>query len=332
MLTTPAYKLVVGGKTVDTTHEPQASTVVDLTVELDLEASADRATVVLGQVGGLAPARDDATAVELGYADGGLTQVFTGSVGAVDHGLLVNRVVAYGAGDTLLRTFANTTFESKSAGAIVRDLAGRASVPVARAEDGIAFPAFVVEARRSVLAHMRALADLCGFDLYVDPAGKLVFEKFVNGRIVHVLEFAKHVLSLELLRSRPAAGRVEAWGESPTGSQGDDAWSWLTDDFSGSKSSRGTADPLLLLERSALRTAAAARTAAGAAFTDIARNTVRGTVLTFGRPQVRLGDAIALRALPDAALDGSYQVRSVRHRITKRAGFSTLIGFRAIAP
>ena len=77
----PAYKLTIGNRIVDTTDEPQASTVVDLTVALDMETPADSFTLVLGQVGGLKPERDDETIIELGYADNGeLTQVMAGTV------------------------------------------------------------------------------------------------------------------------------------------------------------------------------------------------------------------------------------------------------------
>jgi hypothetical protein len=177
---------------------------------------------------------------------------------------------------------------------------------------------------------MRELADLCGFDLYLNADGELVFEKFVGGKAVHVFEYARHILALDMKQGAPRAGKVEAWGESPTGSQGEDAWAWLTKDFSGSKGTAGADDPLLLLERPALRTADAARIAADAAWTAIRRRTLRGSLLTLGRPEVKLGDAIQLRGMADGTLNANFQVRSVTHRITKLDGFTTTIGFRAI--
>lgn len=78
---TPAYKLTFsqktgdeggvlgaatsvggGGKVIDTTDEPKASTVVDLAVTLDMGVPADNFTLVLGQAGALKPVprrRDD---------------------------------------------------------------------------------------------------------------------------------------------------------------------------------------------------------------------------------------------------------------------------------
>lgn len=326
----PAYKLTIGRKLIDTTDEPKASTVVDLQVTLDLDTPADSFAVVMGNVGRFRPARDDETKIELGYADnGGFKQVIKGKVVTVEPNLTTTRVFGFSGADALLRTFVNKTYESKTAGAIVRDLADKARLEVATAEDGIKFPAYVIDGRRSVYLHMHDLAELCGFDVYIDTEGKLVFEKFLNGKTVHVFEFAKHIVALDVDRTQPFAGLVEAWGESAAGSRGEDAWAWLTTDFSGSRGSAGSG-ALLLRERPALRTKEAARTAANAALTNIQRRTLRGRVLTFGRPEVRLGDSIRFRGMADDSLNTLFQVRSVSHRITKLGGFTTNVGFRAI--
>ena len=327
----PAYKLTVGGKVVDTTDEPRASTVVDLLVTLDIGAAADSFKLVLGNVGGLSPARGDDVEIELGYADeeGELTRVIKGEVERVEPSLETTRIVGYGGDMKLLRSFAEQTYERQTAGNIVRDMAGQADVEVERVEDGINFPAYVADGRRSIYAHMHDLAEACGFDLYLTPDGKLVFEKFQTGKIVHIFEYAKHIVTLDVRRTQPMVEQVEVFGESATGTNGDDASAWITTDFSGSKGVAGTGKRLLL-ERPSLRTAAAARTAANAALTDIQRRTLRGHLLTIGRPEVKLGDAIRLADLPEDSLDGNYQVRGVAHRITKAGGFTTRVDFRAI--
>ncbi len=327
---TPAYKLTLGGQRVDTTDEPQASTVVDLEVALDMETPADRFTLVLGQVGSLNPEREDDATIELGdAADDELTQVMSGTVLTVSPGLETSRIVGLSAADALLRTYVDETFEAKKAGEIVRDLAGRAGVDVATAEDGIDFPAYVVDGRRSVYHHLRDLAELSGFDLYVDSDGELVFQRFAGGATAHVFKYAEHVIELETLETPPRAGQVEAWGESPGAARGEESWAWLTKDFDRYKGAAGSDEPALLLERPALRTREAAHTAAHAAYTALERRRLRGRLLTFGRPQVRLGDSIRLRELPDEELNTFFQVRSVTHRITKRGGFLTEIGFRS---
>jgi phage protein D len=325
----PAYRLTVGQQQVDTTDEPRASTVVELTIALDLDVPADAATLVLARIGELAPALEEDATIGLGYAgDDGLTQVLKGTVGVVDPGLVTSTVVVFSGAATLLRSAANETFENKTAGDIVRELASRAGVDVGSVEAGTTFPAYVVDGRRGAFEHMLDLAELSGLDVYVNSDGAVVMERFVGGHTVHVLEHAKHVLELDVRRTPPSATAADAWGESPGTSRGTNAWAWLTKDFDSLHGSSGSGTPLLLLERPALRSGQAARRAAEAALETVQRRAVRGRVLTIGRPEVKLGDAIQLRDVPDDEANGNFQVRSVTHRLRKRTGFTTEIGFR----
>lgn len=332
----PAYKLTIGrqasgGSVIDTTAEPQASTVVALTVTLDMDAPADSLTLLMGQVGSLRLGREHQLTVELGYTDDGeLTQVMHGGVVRVEPGLLTRRVVAHSAAEHLLRAFVDKTYENKTAGQIVQDLADQAGVTVARAEAGITFPAYVVDGRRNFYRHMHHLAGLCGFDLYFDAANELVFKKFTGGEAVHVLEYSQHILSLDVWQGPPAAAQVEAWGESPGAAQGGESWAWLTKDFGGLKGSAGSDPPVRLLEEVVLRTGQAARTAAQALQADMQRQTVSARLQLAGRPQLKLGDAVRLQGLPETALNASYQVRSVTHRITKQHGFTTTVEVRSL--
>ena len=326
----PIYKLTIGSKVVDTTDKLQASTLIDMIVALDMDTPADSFTLLLGNVDGLKPVQGDKAAIELGYADnGGLKQVITGSVESVEPGLITTRIVGYSAAYALLRSNIDQTYEGKKAGDLVKDLAGIAKVDVSSADDGIAFPAYVIDGRRSFYQHMRDLADLSGLDLYINSDGKLVLEKFTGGKIIHVFEYGKQILELEILHTPPEAELVEAWGESPGGSKPAAAWAWLTKDFKPYLGSAGSGSSKLLVERSALRTSKAAHIAAEAARSRIQEQTVRGRLLLPGQPQVRLGDAVRLAGVPDN-LSGTFQVRSITHRITKACGFTTSIGFRSI--
>jgi phage protein D len=253
-----------------------------------------------------------------------------GKVITADSGLTQRRIIGHSPAQKLLDAFANQTYESKTAGQIVSDLAQQAGVDVARAEDGIIFPAYVVDGRRSFYHHMRQLADMCGFDLYINADGKLVFARFHSGNAIHVFDYKKQIVKLDVLQTPPVAGEVQAWGDSPGGAQAEEAWAWLTKNFDGLKGSTGSGSPLQLLERPALRTADAAQAAADAAHIYLTRQTRRGTLFSTGQPQVKLGDAIQLRNMSDNSLNEKFQVRSVTHRIDKHGGFTTTIGFRDI--
>ena len=327
---TPAYRLRLGRKVVDTADEPRASTLTALDIALDLDVPTDAFTLALGAVGSLRPAKGDEAEIALGYAGENPEAVISGAVVRVESGLTEIHVSGASAAGRLLRTALDRTFEGMSAGDIVRELAEAGGVEVARAEDGTHFPAYVIDSRRSAWHHLRDLADLSGFDLWIDREGKLVFERFAGGRTAHVLEFRKHLLALEVRRRDPGAGRIEAWGESPASSRGEKTWGWLTHDFGAARGTAGEGEPLRRLIKPVLRTRQAAQTAATALSRTLARNALTGRALTVGRPQIRLGDAIRLRGLADETLNTFFQVRRVRHRLTKASGFTTEIGFRSI--
>jgi phage protein D len=328
----PAYKLTIGNQTIDTTNDPQTSTLVDLTVSLNMNVPADSFTLIFGQVGGISPDRLDDTSIELGYADpNSLTQVITGKVARVEPTLTHHRVIGYSAAATLLQTFVNQTYQNKTAGEIIRDLADRAAVPVAIADPGIRFPAYVIEASRSIYPQMDAIATLCGFDLYINSAGQLVCQRFNGGNTVHVFTYAQNILELEMSQTEPRATQVEVWGESAGSSQGENSWAWLTKDFSRSRGIAGTGNPKLLLAKPVLRTAAAARTVAQTTLTTLQRQSQRGRLRVLGAPQVKLGDAIRLQKVPETALNDTFQVRGVSHRLNKQTGFTTTIEFSSLA-
>ena len=329
MLLNPAYKLTIGDKIVDTTDEPQASTVVSLTVELDMATPADSFTLLLGQVGGFQPQRDDDAKIELGFEDE-LTQVMVGRVVTADNNLTSRRVIGHGAARLLLAANTAETLLDVTAGQIVARLAERAGVPTARVEDGIRFPAYVLDGRRNLYRHLHDLADLCGFDLYIDSAGKLVFAPFRSGNAVHIFEFGKQIIELEMEQRPPLAGQVQVFGESAGAGQGTNSWAWLTKSFSSLRGQGGEEQPVLLLEQAVARTGEAAQTAAEAAFTRLERQRLRGTLLSTGQPKVKLGDAIEVRGVAEASFNGTFQVRRVRHAIDKTRGFTTRIGFRSL--
>lgn len=333
----PGYRITIGDNVVDTTAEPKASTLVELTVRLDLDTPVDAATLVQGQVGGLRAEPGDDLAVELGYSDSedGLIRVLTGTVVTVEPGIRTERVVGHSRADVLLRTFVDQTFEDMTAGDIVRELAGQAGLDVDRIEDGLSLPAYVVDGRRNALRHVRDLARLCGFDTYLTPEGALVFEAFTGSRDVHRVKYGEHVLLAEQWHARPAAGTVHVYGESPGSSRGDESWAWPTKDFEPRRGSAGTGTPTLLVERPALRSSQAAQTHAQGVADALQAASLRVRLRLQGRPQVKLGDLMRLERFPAKAavdrLDGNYQVRGVQHRITKRDGLLTDVTLRGLA-
>jgi phage protein D len=326
---TPAYRLVIGDKKVDTTDEPRASTVERIEVDLDLDAPADVVRLRFGNNDGLKPEEDDEATIELGYTeDDDLTLVLTGGVVTGEPGITVTNGMSHC--QKLLDLRHEETFQNKTAGDIVRTLADEAGVTVARAEAGLTFPAYVIDGRRSVYAHMREIADICGFVVFANEDGDLVFRPIDQPASIHVFEFAKHLVELEVERGDATAVSVDVRGESPGTSRGEESWAWLTKDSSGSRGTAGSGAPTLLLEKSVLRTPAATQAAADAAFAQLTSQATRGRLRTFGRPQIRLGDSIRIKDVPDARLNGDFRVRAVRHSIDKKNGFRTEVDFLGV--
>jgi phage protein D len=332
----PAYNLTFRdpgggtGKVVRSTTTPGASTFTGVRVELGMDGAADRVTLEMGQVGSFRPAIGQQVTVELGFTNGqDPQQVTVATVVDVDPDLRARRFVAH-SGEALLHTQVDRTFENATAGSIVTELAQAAGVDVAQADDGITFPAYVVDARRSAYHHIGELAALCGFDRYTTNEGKLVFAFFAGGRTSHVFEHAKHVLEVRMDRRPAAASQVTVLGESAGASQGDDSWAWLGRDLVPHAGKAGSGDRMLLLERAALRTSSATQQAAQAVLTELRRRAAVGELLVTGAPQVRLGDALRLSGVAEPGVDGTYQVRSVAHDIRKDRGFTTRIGFRSL--
>ena len=324
----PAYRVTLGDHVMDTTDEPRASTITELLVELDMDTPADCARLLLGRVDGPDLAVTDPIVVELGYAGSGkFSRVFTGTITRLEPGLRHIHITALSPAAALLRTRVDQTYESRTAGDMVSDLARQAGVEVALTEPGIHFPACTIDGRRSIYDHLRDLADLCGFDLYFNTTGALIFRRFTGGDRTHRFRYGAEIVELELSHTPAAATRVEAWGESP-GSGASESWAWLTKDFGGAKGTAGSGAPVLLLERPVLRSAEAAQAAAEARHAAITGRTLRGRMLAVGRPEIGLGDAIQLAELPDDRYNGRYAVRSITHRIDKRTGFTTVVGFR----
>jgi len=325
----PVYKLTIGTTAVDSAMDLSAS-VVGIQVEVDMDVPASRVAVTLGNVNGLTVDEGDPVAVELGYADNGLSPVLEGAAQMVKSGIANLQVEGLSPMTALLDLRLHQTYEKQLAGDIVSDLAGQAGVATGQVEDGIEFPVYVVDDSKNAYEHARSLAQKCGFDLYLDIDNKLMFMPFDKTSADHTFEFGAHILSVDVKRQEQAYQRVEVWGESPSSSQGEDAVSWLTktpQDFMGQA---GEGEPLLLVKDRSIRTKAAADTSAQARLRRIEREILTGTLTVLGAPQVALGDAIEVTGMPDSNANGIFQVRRIHHRLSKTAGFVTTIGWMGL--
>jgi phage protein D len=321
----PVYRLVIGSAEINSQTDISASTLVQLEVACAMEALADRCELRLAPLGGVSPALDDNLQVELGF-DGnasGPTRVFTGVVTEVVPEVTAVRVVGLSTARPLLKLRVDKTYERQNAGQIVRDLAGQAQVSTETVEDGISFPAYVIDSRFNAARHMHLLAQRCGFDAYVLPDGRLAFRQFVTPSRIHVVTYGQDLLDISLTIRPERLSSVSVVGESAAGAQGDDAASWLTRNFQKGQASGGGGSETITVGDPATRTPAAATLRAEGVLRRSKQTATIGRLRILGRPEITLGSAVRVEQAPDERFNQTYQVRAVRHHLSRPGGLVT---------
>lgn len=269
---------------------------------------------------------DDVT-IELGYEDN-LIQVFKGMLTDIEPNISTTIFTGSNDDDSMTKTRVNQTYQNQTAGQIVSDLANQASVDTDVIENGINFAYYVVDDRKHVLQHAVELAEKSGLDLYFTAENKLTMKKFQKSNADHTFTYGEDIIELHILNNTPIIGQVLVSGESPASSQGNDAWHWFAKDTSSFQGSAGDGSALLIQEPS-IRTKEAADTYAAGKLDLATRASTMGRIKITGNPAVKLGDAIAIEGVPTENLNGLFQVRRIKHQLSKNSGFITTIYFIA---
>ena len=336
----PTFTLTIGSL-ISSTDNPVAGPGA-LVVERDMDVPADALRLRLQERAGILVG--DAVTLDLGH-DGEEETVFTGAVEAVRPAISGVAVRALGKTHDLLNLRVSTTYVNQSAGSIARDLIGQAGLSAGTVDDGPVLPRYVVDRALSGYRHLKELADRLGYELYADRDGNLMFHPLgpaanldaLGGALGAVAGAAAGLLGAggesyafgqQLLgaatRSRGVAwGSVEVGGESPISRQGDTTEHWLTTDDADYMGSAGDGEPALLVRDPVARTKDLADRFAAGRLAVAARSAREVSITVLGRPQVDLGDTIAVADVPDETVNGSGYVRAIRHRFGDDAGFLT---------
>jgi len=263
--------------------------------------------------------RDDQVKVQLGY-DEKLMPVFSGFVDNIEHGIYKVRLTALGLTVGLLRLRLNRVYLNQTAGKIVRNLAQEVNLKVKEALDGINLPMYVVDDDTDAYEHILRLAERCNFDSYITDDEQLVFKKW-NGGKKHSLEYGKELIRVEELDFSPLYVSARIYGESPASVKGSDTFHWLTKQEVKGEAGSGAA---LSIQDPAVKDKETAETVAKAKLNEL-KYTVVAVVETVGKPEIKLGDTIALEGMPTSAIKGELEVRGVEHYLSKVKGFTTKI-------
>ena len=318
----PTYKLQIAS---DTLEPSTSDDVVSIYVNLSMDIPADIFEAILRMSDkSLKFKQDDDISISLGYNQQ-IIEVFKGKVDAVKPEVSKLRVTGLNSIWKLINQRMNRLYEKQSAGKIVSDLAKASGVATGEIMDGISFPSYAVDDNKSSYEHIRELAKRCGFDVYVTSDNKLTFKKYSREN-VHTFEYRKNIISVDGYYYKSEFGSVKVFGESPSSTKGSDTWHWLT-----KKEVEGMAGsgPALLITDPVLRDKDTAEKVAKAKLNILNRNLLL-TIETVGKSEVKLGDTLEIKSMPDSNLNGDFQVRNVEHIFNKSEGFKTIIGCRSV--
>jgi len=263
--------------------------------------------------------RDDQVRVQLGY-DEKLVPVLSGFVDNIEHGITTVRLTALGPAVDLLRLRLDRVYLNQTAGKIVSNLAQEVDLKIKEVSDGINLPMYVVDYAANAYEHILRLAERCNFDAYITDDERLVFKEW-NGGERHRLEYGKEIIRVEELDFSPLYVGARVYGESPASIRGSDTFHWLTKQEVKGEAGR---DVALSMHDPAIKDKETAETVAKAKLYKL-KYTFAVVVETVGKPEIKLGDTLALTGIPGSAINGELEVRGIEHYLSKVKGFTTRI-------
>ena len=320
----PDFRVRIAGRDVPVSG---SNPLVRVLVEMDMNQPAAAALTFGGEPE--APLKlGDALEIDLGWT-GDVRRVFTGAVFGLEPTHPGIAIRAFGDEAKLLHGGrVSQAFENRTFGEIVKAHAREAGVGTGSIEDGPRVP-YAYRHWQTRWDHCKVLAARAGFDLYATEKGKLNFARFARRAGDHVLRMGQDLLGLTVRFEQPLPGATVV-PESPASSAGDDTAAWLVKDPAPHSATEGE-EGVLVVSDALLRTREAAKLAARAIVEASKRATMLGDLKLVGRADIGLGQAVELKDIPRADVNGLYAVRSVHHMLGGNAGFLTLLGIARVA-
>lgn len=333
----PTFSLNIGA--LQSTSERPVAGPIEMVVERDMDSPADGLRLTLTERTGIAPG--DEVTVSLGH-DGNNEAVFSGTVTAVKPTLTGTQIQGLGQLNDLVNYRTAQFFDNKTAGQIAQDLVKQAGLTTGTTDTGPTLPRYAVDQRQSVYSHLRQLAHRLGYELYGNREGQVMFHGLGAGAGLDTglgglggglgalslpsgatgLRFGEHLLAAQASQQTVALGQLTVGGESPMSRQGDPTAHWLATESRDYQGSAGSGKPQLLVMDGVARTQDLAnRLAAGVKVSCDRNHQLHLRIL--GQPSIDLGDSLQTSDSPDALINGSGYVRSLRHRFGVETGFTT---------
>lgn len=338
-----AYQIKAGNQTASSNARESDRQLLQMTLELGMDGVGGWCNLEL--VGGEFAALAIGSEIQIRLDNGsGMVTVFAGQADWVETGLSNQRWQGSDAIARLGRIEFEAAYQDVYADFIIKDILKQVDADIGSIAKGPNFPAYVLHRGPRALAHVQALARLCGADLYSDGAGAVHCATPREGRADHVFRFGENILALNLQQMVWPYDSVEVWGEGAAGQAGAEKAHWLVNDLS-SVSARAKLDASgkvvigqlgqrpLQIKHGALRSSGSAEDVAKARMSQVAARAISGQIEVVPSPAVMPGDLIELQDLPQqhalSQLLGkgrSLRVRTVRHVLDRSRGFITYLG------
>jgi phage protein D len=301
--------------------DPWAACVQSLNVDLRAAPGVDACVIDAAAASLPSVAMGDALQVELGYADQ-LGKVFTGKVARIDarHDGSVRISLDSGA-LTLARLRTNTSYEQQTLADIVKKLLGTAGLQSGTVSTGNTYPFVALDDRQSLWAWVGELAAQAGLLAWVDAEGKVQVQAG-GGASAATFTYGADILSLAHSSGTAVAGDVTVIGEGAAGSQGTQAWSWLSKQRSPVAAQQGSGDVRQHSE-AALRNMAGMQASTQAWGQRLTARATTVQVTVPGQSALSVGSTFTLASCPQGRGDGDFVATRVQHRYDKRQGFVT---------
>jgi len=318
----PSYKIQIEGTTLDTEKEYP---VRSIRVNQDMAIPAHSCEVVFGL-------SDETTkiekgkemTVEMGYEDS-LVKVFEGPIDKNNPGISEIRVVAMSPAVKLLLSRSNRVFSELSAGDIVSILAGDSELQ-ASTSSGAKLHAYYMDSSKNAYEHIRELAVKSGFNFYMTSDNELFFGKDNDGDS-HTLEYGVNIIQADAHEDFQATSSVRVVGETFEEHFMKEQYSAKNDEGLKDVKNLLRVDSEFVVYDASIKNQETADSMAKGLSENI-KKTLSGTFKIIGDAKIKLGDEIQVSGMQHSKMNGSFQVRSVEHYISKAAGFTTLIGWR----
>jgi phage protein D len=297
--------------------------ILDIRVDMDIDIPLNSSRLILRssdktdaiQVG-------DSLEIQLGY-EASLASVFIGKADSLKMGPSTTVVRGISSLSSITATRINRVYEGQTAGDIARDLARAAGMKVEVAEDGLCLPFYTVDDSKDAYSHLKDLARRCGFDLFHNGADKIVFRKYAS-QSTKVFAYGRDILDIEVhCRNKPNIC-VKVFGESPSDIQGSGTSHWISK--KAIEGSAGIGEKVLSFDDPVLKDKESADKVA-TAFMQAMLVARKGNAKVLGTSEVKPGDTIELRGMPQEKMNGTFKAMSVSHVLNRNEGFVSFLGW-----